>query len=233
MQGWPSGSVPQVLGLGRMGLGDLQKPPSHSTEEVPDSHRRLLGQGTLRRTQRLLTPSGLAPAFPQGRRGPRAACSCSCCWNSAWARSRSASTSSRWAAASLCRAWASGPAPRSGQGGQGGLAGPGKAATTHIRWLSLILDLPCALRILKGGRAHTHSSPAPAPETGQWPGRHSDVLDKLWEVSERAKGRDFLNPLPPVALEPFLVSASRLGSMLKPSRNFILEVDREKDKAVP
>lgn len=161
MQGWPSGSVPQVLGLGRMGLGDLQKPPSHSTEEVPDSHRRLLGQGTLRRTQRLLTPSGLAPAFPQGRRGPRAACSCSCCWNSAWARSRSASTSSRWAAASLCRAWASGPAPRSGQGGQGGLAGPGKAATTHIRWLSLIPDLPCALRILKGGRAHTHSSPLP------------------------------------------------------------------------
>lgn len=54
---------------------------------------------------------------------------------------------------------------------------------------------------------------------------------KLWEVAEGAKARDVLNSLPSVALEPSPESASGLESMLESSRNFILEVEREKDKA--
>lgn len=57
------------------------------------------------------------------------------------------------------------------------------------------------------------------------------MLGKLWEVAEGAKERDLLNSLPSVVLEPSPKSASGLESMLESSRNFILEVEREKDKA--
>lgn len=60
---------------------------------------------------------------------------------------------------------------------------------------------------------------------------HRDMLGKLWEVAEGAKERDLLNSLPSVVLEPSPKSASGLESMLESSRNFILEVEREKDKA--
>lgn len=59
------------------------------------------------------------------------------------------------------------------------------------------------------------------------------MLSKLWEVSERAKKRDLLIPLPSVALEPFSVSASGVVSRVESSRNFILKVKREKTKLVP
>ena len=55
----------------------------------------------------------------------------------------------------------------------------------------------------------------------------------LWEVPEKRKKRDFLIPLPSMALEPCSVAASRVVSMLESSRNFILKVKREKTRLVP
>lgn len=117
-------SMPRVLDLGHMGQGYLQKPPSHSISEVQDCQEGLLGQGMLRRAWLLPPPSRLALARPQGPRRPGATFPCSCCWNSSWARSKSASTSSRWAAAFRCRTRASGQAPgreTRAQPGQGSL----------------------------------------------------------------------------------------------------------------
>ena len=52
-------------------------------------------------------------------------------------------------------------------------------------------------------------------------------------VAEKAKKGDLLSFLPSMALEPFSVSASGLESMLGSSWNFILAVEREKDKVGP
>lgn len=59
------------------------------------------------------------------------------------------------------------------------------------------------------------------------------MFGKLWEVAEKAKKGDLLSFLPSMALEPFSVSASGLESMLGSSWNFILAVEREKDKVGP
>lgn len=53
------------------------------------------------------------------------------------------------------------------------------------------------------------------------------------EVPEKRKKRDFLIPLPSMALEPCSVAASRVVSMLESSRNFILKVKREKTRLAP
>lgn len=60
-----------------------------------------------------------------------------------------------------------------------------------------------------------------------------EVFGKLWEVPEKRKKRDFLIPLPSMALEPCSVAASRVVSMLESSRNFILKDKREKTRLVP
>ena len=59
------------------------------------------------------------------------------------------------------------------------------------------------------------------------------MLSKLGQVAEMAKKGDLLSPLPSVAPESFSASASGLESVLGSSWNFILEVEREKDKVGP
>ena len=94
------------------------------------------GRGALRGARwPLPPPSRLALASPQCPGGPRAAFCCSRCWSSSWALSRSASTSRRRPAASLCRARASGQAPGRETRGHGGSAGPGQAPGAQSPWL--------------------------------------------------------------------------------------------------
>ena len=45
VQGWPPASMPQGWDLEHMGLGNLQRPPSHSISEVQDSHEETPGPG--------------------------------------------------------------------------------------------------------------------------------------------------------------------------------------------
>lgn len=172
--------------------------------------------------------SGIA----QCPRGPGATLCRSCCWSSSWALSRSASTSSRRPAASLCRPRASGQAPKWETWCQGAQPGQGR----------LLRPRPSGFLRLHTGRVPPRACTLhpPAHRTCWWTGngavggqRNRGVLDRSWEVAKRAKTRGPLNPLPSLALEALLASASGLVSMLKSAWNFILEVEREEGKAGP
>lgn len=114
----------------------------------------------------------------------------------------------------------------------GGSARPRQAAVTQTQWLSQAPGWPYALK------AHTlhppHSPHLLVNCEGEGSGEgQSRVFGKLRQVAEMAKKRDLLSRSPSAAPEPFSASASGLESMLGPSWNFILEVEREKDRVGP
>lgn len=203
--------MPQVLGSEHRRLGYLQKPPSHSINEVQDSHRALPDQGTLRRAQQLLLlwPGGCGiPSGPEGARGHRPLLlllelfmgsvqvrkylqqAGSCCFlpgqgirTGPWRETRGPRGFSQ--ARAGCH-----PRPR---------------ASSSSRF-SLCPENPKTYR-----SPHLHPWPAGGPETGERAGaRTSQLLGKYRGASERARKRDFLTPYLPRSQSPSLCQPPEL-----------------------
>lgn len=146
MQDWPLASMPWVLGSGHMGLGGLQKPPSHSTEEVHNHHRETLAPGNSEEGPRAPDSSG-----PEGAGGHLPLLlllkllvgSIQVCEHLQQAGSclslpGQGIRTGRW------------ERDTGAQPGQGSFHNPHPVAFSGSRFA-------CTLRILKGTRAHTHS----------------------------------------------------------------------------